>query len=73
MYNRRTCLVALFLISDFMLILPAPVHAYIDPGSGSYVIQAALASVFGALFLIKSYWISIKNFVMSKFSKPKTQ
>jgi hypothetical protein len=41
---------------------------YIDPGSGSYFIQAVIAALFGAWFWIKSYWTRIKQFFMKKTS-----
>lgn len=31
------------------------VIAYIDPGSGSLIIQAVIGSILGAAFLLKSY------------------
>ena len=31
-----------------------PAHAYLDPGVGSHLIQASLAGLLGALFMIKS-------------------
>jgi hypothetical protein len=40
---------------------------YIDPGSGSYLIQAIIAAVLGAGFFFKSFWVKIKSF----FVKPK--
>lgn len=33
-----------------------PAYAYIDLGSGSYMIQMILASVFASLFGIKVFW-----------------
>ncbi|HJU45544.1 MAG TPA: hypothetical protein VJ647_02120 [Chitinophagaceae bacterium] len=35
---------------------------YIDPGSGSYLIQMIIAAVLGALFYFKSIWWKIKSF-----------
>jgi hypothetical protein len=35
---------------------------YIDPGSGSYLIQVIIAAVLGALFYIKNIWWKIKAF-----------
>ena len=35
---------------------------YIDPGSGSYLIQAIVAGVLGAAFWIKMSWHRIKDF-----------
>lgn len=34
--------------------------AYLDPGSGSFLIQLLLAGGLGAAFLIKTYWRKIK-------------
>jgi len=35
---------------------------YIDPGSGSYLIQAIIAAILGALFYFKTIWWKIKSF-----------
>jgi hypothetical protein len=36
-------------------------QAYLDPGSGSFLIQLLLAGLVGAGFLIKAYWKKIKG------------
>ena len=46
-----------------MLLLPEPAHAYLDPGTGSYIFQLLLAGLFGAAFAIKLFWAKIKAFV----------
>ena len=53
----------------FFLLLAKPVHAYVDPGTGSYVLQLVLAFIFGGLFGIKLYWKKIKNFIANIFSR----
>jgi hypothetical protein len=35
-------------------------QAYLDPGSGSFLIQLLIAGLVGAGFLIKAYWKKIK-------------
>ena len=40
---------------------------YVDPGSGSYLIQVIIAAIFGAWFWLKGYWWKVKNY----FSKSK--
>ena len=35
---------------------------YIDPGSGSYLLQAIIAAVLGAMFYFKNMWFKIKSF-----------
>ena len=36
--------------------------AYLDPGSGSFILQLLLASLLGSIFLIKTYWRKIIGF-----------
>jgi hypothetical protein len=38
-----------------------PVFAYIDPGTGSYVLQLAIAGALGASVAIKHYWSRLKG------------
>lgn len=33
-----------------------PVYAYLDPGTGSIILQAIIASIAVGLFTIKSWW-----------------
>ena len=47
------------------------VHAYIDPGTGSLIIQILIASAVGAAFLIKIFWGKVKAFLNNLFSKTK--
>ncbi len=44
---------------------------YIDPGSGSYLIQAIIAAVLGAAFFFKNFWLTIKSYFTGK--KPKEE
>lgn len=50
------------------LIYPQKAHAYIDPGTGSIIIQVLIAAFFGALFAVKMSWKRIKIFFNSLFS-----
>ncbi|MGA9531686.1 MAG: hypothetical protein WBR18_03120 [Anaerolineales bacterium] len=36
--------------------------AYLDPGSGSYLIQLLIASIMGALILLRVYWSKVIGF-----------
>jgi hypothetical protein len=38
--------------------------AYLDPGSGSYLLQLLIAGVLGALFLLRGYWGRVKNSIL---------
>jgi hypothetical protein len=35
---------------------------YIDPGSGSYLVQVIIAAILGGAFWIKKFWRKIKSF-----------
>jgi hypothetical protein len=38
------------------IVTPGEALAYLDPGTGSAVIQMVVAGVMGALFVVKMYW-----------------
>jgi len=44
--------------------------AYIDPGSGSFVLQALIAAVAGAAVAINAYWRKIKSLLGLRSTKP---
>jgi len=44
-------------------------YAYLDPGTGTYLLQLLIAAVVGGLFLIKTYFMQIKSFFIRIFSK----
>jgi hypothetical protein len=37
-------------------------QAYLDPGSGSFLIQLLIAGLVGAAFMVRSSWSKIKEF-----------
>jgi len=43
---------------------------YVDPGSGSYLVQVIIAAVLGALFYFKNLWSQIKAFFTRKKEEP---
>ena len=43
--------------------------AYLDPGTGSFIIQILVASFFGMILAIKLFWSNIKIFLTKLFSK----
>ena len=42
---------------------------YVDPGSGSYLVQMIIAAIVGAMFYFKTLWWRVKSF----FSKPRKE
>lgn len=59
----------LILLSFFQITFPKRVFAYIDPGTGSYIIQILIATLLGVLFSIKLFWQRIRKFFTNIFSK----
>ncbi len=60
----RPVLLILLLLT---LWLPArDAHAYLDPGTGSFLLQAVIAVVMGALLSLKLYWQQLKSFFAGK-------
>lgn len=45
--------------------------AYLDPGSGSYILQAIVAGALGGAYAIKLYWFKIVGFFKGK--KPQVE
>ena len=43
------------------LALTQPAHAYLDPGTGSMILQALIGGVAGALVVGRLYWSKIKD------------
>ena len=51
-----------FLIVVFgCLVFTTPAHAYLDPGSASLLLQLLVGGTFGALVVVKLYWIRLKR------------
>lgn len=64
----KSLLVVCLLAVVFFLAFPSYSHAYLDPGTGSYIFQLLIAGLLGVLFLLKVYWTRVKEFVGSLFS-----
>ena len=43
--------------------------AYLDPGSGSYLLQLLIAGLLGSLFVVRASWSKIKSFFRGLFSR----
>ena len=50
-------------VAGFLFISYAsgPLHAYLDPGTGSMLIQLALGGIVGGLAIVKLYWRRLKT------------
>ena len=52
-----------------LVICSRGAQAYIDPGTGSYVLQIVIASVLAAGFVIKATWRNIVGAFTKRFAK----
>ena len=50
-------------VSSFFVLslLPLPAMAYLDPGTGSIILQGAIAGIAVAWFTIKLYWYKLAS------------
>jgi hypothetical protein len=58
-FAKSGVLIALFAIST-------QAHAYLDPGTGSMLLQGAIAGIATAAYAIRLYWFRIKAFLSGK-------
>jgi hypothetical protein len=47
----------IMLVSSF----DGTLYAYLDPGTGSIVIQAVIAGIVGALAIVRLYWHKLRS------------
>jgi hypothetical protein len=60
------------LIAALIIVFsPVKAHAYLDPGTGSYIIQMAIAGAVSALFAIKIFWKRLKEKLHGIFRRNK--
>ena len=65
--RRRLTKIGL-LASVASLICTGPAWAYLDPGTGSMMLQLLLGGIAGAMVVGKLYWHRFRQFVTSRFS-----
>jgi hypothetical protein len=54
------------------ILLAGSAAGYIDPGTGSYVLQVAIAFAIGLAFSIKVFWKKIVAFLRKTFGAKKS-
>jgi len=68
----RCVLISCVLITYAILLFSGNAYAYIDPGTGSYILQIILAWLVGAAFILKLFWRRIKVFINNNIRKRKS-
>ena len=59
-----------FLFVLVMLMVPVfDAQAYLDMGTGSYIIQGLLAGAFAVIYAVQAYWLRIRIFLSKFFGK----
>lgn len=56
----RTRAPAVLLFSALLLCWPRDAHAYLDPATGSMILQAVAASIAAGFFALKVHWRKVK-------------
>ncbi len=51
----------LILLIGLLIASGQTAHAYLDPGSGSYLFQLAIGAVIGGLVTLRHFWTNIKG------------
>ena len=59
--RSRIVLVALFVLAFSLTIIPTA-NAYIDPGSGSFIVQMLVGAALGAGVALKVFWRRLVSF-----------
>jgi hypothetical protein len=62
MKNLKSVSAGWVIVSVLLLAWPGDVLAYIDPGTGSYVLQLIIAGLVGSAFSLKLFGRRIKGF-----------
>ena len=52
-----------------LIIFPIKAFAYLDPGTGSIILQAILGAIAAGLSYCAFYWNKVKNFFRKIFKK----
>ena len=63
---RRVALGWLFLAG----CLATPAHAYLDPGTGSYVFQMVAAALVSVGFVVRAYWHRLRGLLTRRDPPP---
>jgi len=67
---KKYSLLVLFLsLSLTCELFVSDAYAYLDPGTGSMIVQALIAALVGVGITIKVYWAKIRYKISEKYSK----
>lgn len=52
-----------------LLIIASPAYAYLDPGTGSVLLQSILAGIASVFAVLRIYWQRVKNYFSTHRNK----
>lgn len=61
--------VMIALVFGFILLSTRNAHAYLDPGTGSMIVQGVIAALGAAVLGVRMYWHRIRRFVSGNPSR----
>ena len=73
MQRKKWLMVFFVALIGSALIFPGKSYAYLDPGSGSYILQLIIAGLVASSFAVKTFWKTVKDFFTGMFFKKKTK
>jgi hypothetical protein len=59
---------SIILFALVLVLVPASSHAYLDPGTGSYILQIVIGVLLAAALAVRAFWHRIKTYLASLFS-----
>ncbi len=59
----------LYLVTSILFLLIVPAHAYLDPGTGSIILQAILGLFAATVATLSFYWNKVKLFLYKLIKK----
>lgn len=60
-----------YIVFFSFFFLSQSAYAYLDPGTGSLILQMIIAGILSTLFAIKMYWYRLKSFFKDLFDRKK--
>jgi len=63
----------MFHLAGVFLSILGDKQAYLDPGSGSFLLQLLIAGLLGAALVLRTQWSKIKKFFNRKIVKEETE
>lgn len=60
----------IFLAAGLLLSFTAPAYAYLDPGTGSLILQGLIGGIAAGMAVISIYYHKIKAFILNLLGRP---